>query len=58
MKIHEQSICIDADKKIFVSLKWYRGAARYNNGATIYGKKYFLRLVMGWAQNKKHSPKT
>jgi len=53
MKIKEQSICIDADKKIFVSLKWYRGASRYNNGATIYGKKYFIRLVMSWAKKSK-----
>jgi hypothetical protein len=57
MKINEQNICIDVDKKTFVSLKWYRGASRYNNGATIYGKKYFLRLVMGWTQNRKYTSK-
>lgn len=57
MKINENCICIDPDKKIFVSLKWYRGANRYNNGATIYGKKYFIRLVMNWAQNRKYIQK-
>jgi len=29
-----------------VSLKWFRGASRYNNGATRYGKKYLLRYIM------------
>jgi hypothetical protein len=28
------------------SLKWFRGASRYNNGATKYGKKYNLRFIM------------
>ena len=26
-----------------VDLKWYRGASRYNNGATRYGRKYEFR---------------
>ena len=30
-----------------VTLKWYRGASRYNNGATLYGKKYILRFILG-----------
>jgi hypothetical protein len=50
MKINEQNICLDANNKNFVALKWYWGASRYNNGATIYGKKYFIRLVMNWAK--------
>jgi hypothetical protein len=29
-----------------VNLKWFRGASRYNNGATLYGKKYLLRLIL------------
>ena len=33
-----------------VNLKWFRGANRYNNGCTRYGRKYHLRLVMGWAK--------
>ena len=36
----------------FVSLKWYRGASRYNNGATIYGNKYLLRLLIGRSKTK------
>ena len=36
-----------------VSLKWMRGANRYNNGATKYGKKYQLRLLMSWAGQRK-----
>jgi hypothetical protein len=54
MKIHEQNIRIsylNNEEKI-VSLKWLRGASRYNNGATIYGKKYFFRFVMSRAKNK------
>jgi len=33
-----------------VDLKWRRGANRYNNGATRYGKKYLLRVII--ARNK------
>jgi hypothetical protein len=35
-----------------VDLKWYIGASRYNNGATLYGKKYLLRLLL--ARNKEN----
>ena len=41
-----------------VSLKWMRGANRYNNGSTRYGRKYYLRLVMGWAGQQKLKGKT
>ena len=34
------------DKPMMVSLKWFRGASRYNNGATKYGKKYDFRFIM------------
>ncbi|BAV07482.1 hypothetical protein FLA_3508 [Filimonas lacunae] len=34
-------------EEVMVSLKWMRGASRYNNGATRYGRKYHLRLVLG-----------
>ncbi len=30
-----------------VDLKWFRGASRYNNGTTLYGKKYVLRYLIG-----------
>lgn len=36
-------------KPLEVSYKWYRGASRYNNGATRYGKKYLLRLIIARA---------
>jgi hypothetical protein len=29
-----------------INLKWVRGASRYNNGATIYGKKYWFRYIL------------
>ncbi len=29
-----------------ISLKWYRGASRYNNGATIFGNKYLFRYLI------------
>lgn len=28
-------------------IRWYRGANRWNNGATRYGKKYLLRTILG-----------
>jgi hypothetical protein len=37
----------------YVSLKWLRGASRYNNGATRFNDKYRIRLIMGWAADKK-----
>lgn len=42
-----------SDEATPVSLKWLRGANRYNNGATRYGRKYHLRLIMGWAGQRK-----
>lgn len=41
-----------------VSLKWIRGASRYNNGATKYGRTYILRLIMSWAGQQKLKEKT
>ncbi|MCB0701015.1 MAG: hypothetical protein KDC11_14280 [Chitinophagaceae bacterium] len=38
-----------------LDVRWYRGASRYNNGATRYGDKYFLRLVLGWCIDKNSS---
>lgn len=38
---------------VLTNLKWFRGASRYNNGATLYGRKYLIRLVMSWAQAEK-----
>jgi len=35
-----------------VDLKWYRGANRYNNGATLYGKKYLLRYLLSMLKQR------
>jgi len=48
MDINRKNIRIDlGEGEIFVDLKWYRGASRYNNGCTTYGRRYLLRLVLG-----------
>jgi hypothetical protein len=33
-----------------VNLKWYRGASRYNNGATLFGNKYRMRFIIARAK--------
>ena len=57
MNIYENNIPIKylKEEEILVSLKWLRGANRYNNGATRYGNKYSIRLFLNWAQDKKKS---
>jgi len=35
-----------------VDLKWYRGANRYNNGATRYGRKYQFRYLIALCKQK------
>ena len=51
MDIHRENIKVTiADEDLLVSPKWFRGASRYNNGCTRYGRKYYLRLVIGWAE--------
>jgi hypothetical protein len=42
-----------AGETALVSLKWMRGANRYNNGATRYQNKHRIRLIMGWASAAK-----
>jgi hypothetical protein len=34
-----------------VDLKWYRGASRYNNGATLYRRKYIFRFLISRRKN-------
>jgi len=47
MNINKRDIEIKyGDVPMMDSLKWFRGASRYNNGATKYGKKYNLRFIM------------
>ena len=51
---------ITEDDRRLVSLKWYRGASRYTNGATLFGDKYILRLIIARAKElavKKHNYK-
>jgi hypothetical protein len=35
-----------------IDLKWYRGANRYNNGATRYGQKYQFRYIISSIKQK------
>ncbi len=53
MNIHTPNIPVtfNEGKPIMVSLKWLRGANRYNNGATRYMHKYIIRVVMGTNKN-------
>ncbi len=37
---------------VMVDLRWYRGASRYNNGATTYGTKYQFRLFINRAKER------
>jgi len=51
MDVNRQDIKLTMNgEDLQVNLKWFRGANRYNNGCTRYGRKYHLRLVMGWAK--------
>ncbi len=38
-----------------IDLKWYRGASRYNNGATLYGDKYKLRYLIAYNKVKPYT---
>jgi hypothetical protein len=40
-----------------IDLKWYRAASRYNNGATLYGNKYKLRYLLGYAKQNPYTEK-
>ena len=54
MDIHKKEIMVRiADEDVLVSLKWYRGANRYNNGATRYKNKYKLRFILSKAKSLK-----
>lgn len=35
-----------------VDLRWYRGASRYNNGATLYGRKYLFRYLIAYKKEE------
>lgn len=51
MDIYRENIKVMiTGEEVLVSLKWYRGASRYNNGCTRYGRKYHLRLAIGRAK--------
>jgi hypothetical protein len=50
MDIHKKNITVRiSGENVLVSLKWYRGANRYNNGPTRYKNKYRLRLILSRA---------
>jgi hypothetical protein len=40
-------------EKTYVSLRWFRGASRYNNGGTNHQGKHKLRLLLGRIKEKK-----
>ena len=44
------------DEFMMVSLKCFRGASRYNNGTTKFGKKYNLRYIIHCASDRKIKP--
>jgi len=53
MKVHALNIAIQINnEKKLVSLSWFRGASRYNNGGTVHNGKYRLRLVFGRIKDK------
>jgi hypothetical protein len=45
-------ILLEKNTETLVSLKWLRGANRYNNGATRYKSKYAFRRVICRAKEK------
>jgi len=38
---------IKPGEPFLTNLRWFRGASRYNNGGTTYGRKYRFRLLIG-----------
>jgi hypothetical protein len=38
------------EDECLISLRWYRGASRYNNGATRFGNKYIMRFIIARAK--------
>jgi hypothetical protein len=36
----------------YVTLRWFRGASRYNNGGTNHKGRYLMRLVLGRVKQK------
>jgi hypothetical protein len=60
MNIHVQNIQINLNNNdTLVSLKWLRGASRYNNGGTIHENKYVFRLIISRVnENKKQKIKS
>jgi len=37
-----------------IDLKWYRGANRYNNGATRYERKYVFRYIIAYKKQNSY----
>ena len=53
MNIREQNISVQIiDEDVLVSLKWLRGASRYNNGATKYKRKHLFRYLINKKPDK------
>jgi len=48
----DMPILLESKTETMVSLKWFRGANRYNNGATRYKGMYAFRLAIGRAKQR------
>ena len=43
-------------ENVYVSLRWFRGASRYNNGGTIHKGVHQMRLILGRVKHKRQVP--
>jgi hypothetical protein len=43
-------------ENVYVSLRWFRGASRYNNGGTIHKGMHQMRLIFGRVKHKGQAP--
>jgi hypothetical protein len=43
-------------ENVYVSLRWFRGASRYNNGGTIHKGMHQMRLIFGRVKQKRQAP--
>ena len=48
----DKIISVGSEQSYSVNLRWFRGANRYNNGATRYKGKYKFRLFIGRAKQQ------
>lgn len=56
VNIENIPVSVGNRENTYVSLRWLRGAGRYNNGGTNHKGRYFMRLVFGRIKQKRESP--